>query len=347
MLKRFFTCNPVRIRSGSFATSALKGIILSSLAAGLVSPPAVADEPVNATTGDAGKPAVQQKTESEPGKKKKKAARHEPSFPVSGKVSRTIQKVTGLNFLAGVIASQVAKSVIAKKVGGKVKVRIKTFSLTDLLAGKVRSVSCKLAGPSIKGVKLGQISADSQEPIWLDFRNKRHIQLKSPILVSVKAALSQTEASQALESPGVASSLRGLNLDLPGLGSQQLQVIKPRVEFQKDMIRIEATLVTQGAAEATGVPIVISGRLKLRGDNLLVMEDMQVTGADIVEPEKFAAFVEELLNPLVDLRRLDRKDHAFRLTTVDMNDSGISGEGKLLLAPKADSKIAQKNQLSK
>ncbi|HEY9786681.1 MAG TPA: hypothetical protein V6D17_14865 [Candidatus Obscuribacterales bacterium] len=270
-----------------------------------------------------------------------KAQMAQPAFPIAGKLSRTIQTITGLNLLTGMIASYTAGAILKKKFGGKVRVSIKTFSLTDLLAGKVKSVSCKLAGSSIRGVRLGEVQAATKQPIWLDFRNKRHIQLKSPVLVSVKAALNQKDVTQALQSPQVASTLRGLNVDLPGLGSQQLQVLKPKVEFEKDVVKIEAILVTEGASEATGVPVVISGRLKLSNDTLL-LEDLKVTGDGIVEPEKFAAFAEKLLNPIVDFRKLDRRDHAFRLARIDFGSEGVSGEGSLILAPRAGaSQLAQ------
>lgn len=270
-----------------------------------------------------------------------------PPFPISGKISRTIQKYTGLNLLGEYIASRIARSVLTKRLGGKVKVSIKTFSLTDLLAGKVKSVKCKLAGACIKGIRLGQITATTSQPVWLDLSNKRRVHLRSPVLVSIKAALSQKEVTEALNSPRVANSFSRLNLDLPGLGSQQLHVIRPRVEFQKDVVKIEATVVTEGAPETSGVPMVISGRLKLEGEDHIVLEDMKVTADDIIEPEKFAHFVEDLLNPLVDLRKLDRDDHAIRLSNILIDGDGISTEGKLLLAPKPQAALAQKRTVVK
>ena len=60
----------------------------------------------------------------------------------------------------------------------------------------------------------------------------------------------------------------------------------------------------------------------------------KVESSDIIEPEKFSEFAEELLNPLIDLKRMDRKDHAFRLSSLDVGEKGLTGEGKLILAPK-------------
>lgn len=285
----------------------------------------------SATKCDAEKSAA-----SKPGASALGSAKHEspPPFKVAGTVSRTLQTVTGLNLLASVVAGQAAKTVLKKKVGGNVKVKVKLYSFTDLLSGKVKSVDCSLAGSNIKGVSVGHVNASTNQPIWLDLHDKRHIQLKTPVLVSVKAALTPAEISTALKSEKVANSLRGLNLDLPGLGAQQLQVVNPKVEFIEDNVCIQALLKAQGADDSTGVPLKITGKLKLKGDDRVEIADMKVEGTDIVEPEKFANFAEELLNPLIDLKRMDRKDHAFRLSSLDVGQNGLTGEGRLIIAPK-------------
>ncbi|MBA3994410.1 MAG: hypothetical protein C0469_12850 [Cyanobacteria bacterium DS2.3.42] len=262
------------------------------------------------------------------------AAASPPPFKVAGTVSRTLQTVTGINFLASFVAGQAAKTVLKKKLGGDVKVKVKLYSFTDLLSGKVKAVDCSLAGSNIKGVNVGHVNASTSQPIWLDLHDKRHIQLKTPVLVSVKASLTPEEISAALKSEKVGNSLRGLNLDLPGLGAQQLQVVNPKVEFIEDNVCIQALLKAEGADDSTGVPLKITGKLKLKGDDRVEIADLKVEGSDIIEPEKFANFAEELLNPLIDLKRMDRKDHAFRLSSLNVGQGGLTSEGRLIIAPK-------------
>lgn len=273
-----------------------------------------------------------------------------PAFPIAGAVSRNIQRYTGLNLLSGLIASHVAKVVLQHKFGGKVKIKIKTFSLTDLLAGKIKAVQCTLSGCSVKGLRLGDVMAQAQNPIWYNYKRKggQKPGLKSPIMVAVKASMSQKDVSKALECSEVASHLAGLHLDLPGLGSQQLQVIKPKVEIIGDSVRIEAVLITAGAKPETGVPIIISGKMRLDADNRIMLDDMHVISDSIVEPEKFAAFTQELINPLLDFRKLDRRDHAFRLKALYTGASKVQGDGTLLLVPKTcDAMLAGQRSTSK
>jgi len=107
-----------------------------------------------------------------------------------------------------------------------------------------------------------------------------------------------------------------------------------------DKIKISGTLVTKGASPDTGVPLTIAGKISLQGDDRVVLENMTVDSADIIEPQKFAAFVEQLLNPLVNLQRFDRRNLAVRLNTLQVSDGFVKAQGKLLLAPRQAPKIS-------
>ncbi len=271
-----------------------------------------------------------------------------PSFPIGSKFSRTVQKVTGVTFLSDVIAGQAAKHVLRKQLGGKVKVKVKTFGLTDLLAGKVKSVSVASDGGSYKNIPLGEVEMASATPIWYQYKRKEGQTrgLQTPILLNVKGNLSSQDVVVALGSERIAKSMRGLKLDLPGLGDQQLQVVRPKVDIGDNVLTVDALLVTVGGAEETGVPIKIAGRPVLEGDKIF-LRGMKVDSPDIVEPEKFSAFAEELLNPIVDFSRLDRKDHAFRLKELAVKKDTVQGGGQLLIAPKAKNSVSQSTTATK
>ncbi len=297
-----------------------------------------------ASTTEPAKPAppTEKQPATEPAKEPKKKV--QVPFPIGNKVSRTIQQVTGINLLTGFVVSHIGQSVLHHKLGGKVKVKIKTYSLTDLLAGKVKSVQVSLKDAKLKGISLGRIMISSSNPLWIAMPGKgRKVGVKSPVFVAVKAQLSQKDVTQALKSEEVTNQLRGLKLDLPGLGDQQLQVIKPKVEIIDDAVRIEALLITKGGREETAVPIIISAKPKLLDDARIVLEDMKVTSPDIENPEAFAAFMQDLFNPLVNFARMDTYEHAFRLSSLGVGAKEVNGEGKLLLVPRDLAKqLAQK-----
>ncbi len=182
---------------------------LAGLALGLVAAPIAVCRPALADTGM-----------TTPGGKPPLVGSKPDPFPLSSKFSRRLQRYTGINWLTGALASQAAGLVIQHKLGGHVKVKVKTYSFTDLLAGKIKSLSIDVKGPKLSGVSLGEVSLKSANPIWYAYRkDKSGVRgLKSPVILMARANLSQKQIARALENPGVTSKLHGLKLDLPGLG---------------------------------------------------------------------------------------------------------------------------------
>jgi len=86
-----------------------------------------------------------------------------------------------------------------------------------------------------------------------------------------------------------------LSLELPGLGQQQLEVLSPRVNLDNDLVTVNGVLVTKGASADTGVPLTISGNLKLKGDESIVLENSTIDCKTLVDPGHFASFLEDYL----------------------------------------------------
>lgn len=263
-------------------------------------------------------------------------SKEQAPFPIGNKVSRTVQKATGVNWVSGVVAGKVASAVIRHKVGGKAKVKVKTYSLTDLMAGKIKSVDVHLEDSRIEGIELGKIDVSSKNPIWFSpfkGKNKRR-GLNNPVNIAVRGDLSQDDVARALARQEITKAIRGFKLDLPGLADRELEVLEPKVDIENNLVKIEGTLVTSGARADTGVPISIEATPTLVEQNEVVLDNLKVNSPYIVEPEKFSQFMSELINPIVRFSRYDRATHAFRLLSLDVGEEIIKGEGNLLLVPK-------------
>lgn len=257
-------------------------------------------------------------------------------FPIGNKVSRTVQQVTGVNWLTGVVAGKVAGAVIRHKTGGKVKVKVKTYSLTDLMAGKIKSVDVSLKNAQVEGVQVGSVNASSKNPVWFSpFKGKNKKRgLNNPVNIAVSGDVSKEDVTKALATQEITKAIRGFKLDLPGLGDAELEVLKPQVEIDKGLVKIAGTLVTKGASEDTGVPLTIEATPKLVANDEIVLNNLKVESPLIVEPETFSKFIADLINPIVRFSRYDRKTHAFRLLALDVSDDVVKGQGNLLLVPK-------------
>jgi hypothetical protein len=274
----------------------------------------------------------QTKTETSTSSKTKEVP---PPFHIAGKTSRAIQKYTGMTWLAqegiGLSATVAAKCTL----GGHPKVRVKAYSLTDCLAGKFKSISADLKNCSFNKVPLADLKIQTTTPLQVRaFKSKKgRAGVGAPVMVAVSGEVNEQDVTRALQSPDVSSQLNFLRLQLPGLGDQHLQVIEPKVKIENGQVKINTWLVTAGAPKDTGVSLKISAHPLLEQQRFIMLKDTTVASDDINNPEEFSKFSQELLNPLLDFARFDRKTHAFRLTQLKLDEQKVQFAGNLLLVP--------------
>lgn len=279
---------------------------------------------------------IQSKEKSATATKNTAAEEPAPTFKIASPTSRAIQKYTGLTWIAergiGLSTSLAAKFAL----GGHPHIQVKAYSLTDCFSGKFKKISVDLKDCTYKKVPFGQIHASTIMPVqFRAFKTKKGAPgVVAPVMVAVRGEVNEADVSNALQSPKVASSLNFLRLELPGLGDQHLQVLEPKVKLENGKVKINTWLITANAPKDTGVKIDISAEPKLDTDRFIVLKDTKVESADIVEPDKFSVFSEDLLNPLLDFGKFDRHTHAFRLNQLNVQEQKVNFEGKLLLAPK-------------
>lgn len=258
-------------------------------------------------------------------------------FKIGNPLGRVIQNITGITPISQFILDQTVQAILRHQLGGKVKVKIRLWSLTDLLAGKIRGANLRLAGSSYKGVPMGIMEAQVNEPVQLTFlasgKKRRRLRFDAPLLVTLKVKVKEEDLAVALANAKVASSLKALKLDLPGLGQQELEILSPKVKLDNDLVTVAGVLVTKGGSPDTGVPLKISGNLKLKGDESIVLANTVVDAKTLVDPEHFASFLEDLLNPIVSLHKFDRATRALRLDNLAIARGFVAAEGRVILVP--------------
>jgi len=259
-------------------------------------------------------------------------------FKIGNPAIRLVQNLTGITPISQFLLNRTLEIALRHQFPGKVKAKVRLWSLTDLLAGKIKGAKLSLNECSYQGIPLGVIEAEMNAPLQLAYsssvpKKRRKLALSTPILVSLKVKVREKDLAAALESTKVTSSLRALKLDLPGLGQQQLEVLSPKVSLDSDLITVNGTLVTKGASADTGVPLTLSGNLKLKGDESIVLENCTIDCKTLVDPAHFASFFEDLLNPIVTLHKFDKPNRALRLDNLTIAKGFVTAEGRVILAP--------------
>jgi hypothetical protein len=264
-----------------------------------------------------------------------KTSSQPPPFKVAGKTSRSVQKYLGLTALAETtvdLAGTLAAKCLLK---GRPSLKVRAYSLTDCLAGKFRSVSINLKDCSYKKVPLADLELVTDTPLQLRlFKSRKgRAGVAAPVMVSVAGRLEEADVSEALQSREGASRLKFLRLDLPGLGDQHLQVVDPKVRLENSKVKIDTWLITAGAPRDTGISVNIAATPQLESQRFIVLNDVQISSPDITDEAAFSKFSQNLLNPLLDFGKFDRKTHAFRLTQLNLAEKKLQFAGKLLLVP--------------
>src|SRR5205814_3313491 len=144
-----------------------------------------------------------------------------------------VQKYTGINKATSAIASGIATIALRKQVGGKAKAKIRTYSFTDFLAGKVKSLDVVLKDSSYRGILMRDVEVHSATPIWFRYFKSKDGKpgVRAPILMKVAGRVHEKDISDTLSSPDVSKALRMVKLSLPGMGNQQLQFLQPKVDI--------------------------------------------------------------------------------------------------------------------
>lgn len=263
------------------------------------------------------------------------------NFRIAGKTSRAIQKLTGITWITDRLLGLTGVGALKVAIGGNAKIKVRSYSFTDALSGKFRKVEVRLNNSHYHDIPLPALQLSTVTPLHMRARSGVVI----PVMVSVSGEATEEQIASALKSPKVSSQLNFLRLDLPGLGDQHLQILNPRIQIVEGKVIIDARLITAGAPPETGIEVHISARPVLKDERYIMLEDSKVESPDIVEPDKFSVFLEDLLNPLVDFGRLDRATRAFRMTELVTDNHKVRFAGKLLLAPKAVSQgsVASEN----
>lgn len=265
-----------------------------------------------------------------------------PTFKIAGSTSRSIQKYSGLTWLSEKSINLTGTLAAKLVLHGKPHLKVQAYSFTDSLHGKFKKVSVDLKDCSYKKVPLGDLHASTMMPVQFRlFKSKKGKPgVAAPVMVAVTGQVEESDVSRALESPTISSQLNFLRLQLPGLGDQHLQVLEPKVKLENGKVKINTWLITANAPKETGVKLDICASPTLQSERFIMLKETKVDSADIIEPEKFSAFSEDLLNPLLDFGKFDRHTHAFRLNELNVEEKKVKFAGKLLLAPKP---VAQKN----
>ena len=152
-------------------------------------------------------------------------------YPISNCVTRGLQTITGMNFLASYAAESQIKKQLLKIAQGDFDVNLDTYSAMDLVAGKFKGFDIKGKNVVINDTHISSIEAKSLcNFVYLDY-NSNPIKPLAPLYVDVKGTITEADINKTLTSQKFQEEIAKIKFDFI---NTQINL----VEFQNTKIHI-------------------------------------------------------------------------------------------------------------
>ena len=124
-----------------------------------------------------------------------------PPYNIASDGKRSFQSKTGLNALAARVAEHEIKKEIKKNAKGKIKVRVKSYSLTDAKQGKFKSFEVTGKNIVASDVYVSQINVKTTcDFLHLDL-DKSPVGLVEPVAMDFDVQIKEEDINKTLQTP--------------------------------------------------------------------------------------------------------------------------------------------------
>jgi len=253
------------------------------------------------------------------------------SYNLASNFSRGIQNISGLNYLAARFAESKISKQLHNYVDGDIKVKIDSFSATDLAAGKFKKFSVNGKNISFNDFYMTSIDAESTtDMIHVDYKSNP-VAVLTPINVAFNGVITENDLNRTVSSSNYQKKLKNIKL-----GSDLIRVsfLNPKVKLENNRIIINADVQISGTPVV--VPVEINSGLKI-SNNMIILSDVKLNSAGMGLGVSFPENVYTSLNPfLYSIKELKLTNQKLNLEDVSIEDNQIKIKGSLWLPKSTD-----------
>lgn len=228
-------------------------------------------------------------------------------YPISSALTRTVQRIFGLNLLASKAAEHEIKSQIAKTVKGDVDVNLKTYSAFDLIAGKFKSAEIKAKNADIDGIYISSFEAKTLcDFVYINYKSNPVTPL-APVFVGFKGTITANDFNKTLASPKFEQNLTKIKTKINNADINLIDFVNPKVNISKGLISISTQIHLAGMPSYVNIPVKIRTGIKVE-NNKIKLINLKVLPTQGTNSPVISGLIESI-NP----------------TIVDLNDLGVEG----------------------
>lgn len=220
----------------------------------------------------------------------------------------------------------------------QLEVRLDNTPNYQLLQGKIDRV--RLAGRGIylsSFLRIDTVDLES-DPISINpnFLQSGQLVLLEPAQAAARVILKAEDINQALRSPSITNSFRGIKLSLSpttNAKAEEFDLINPQVTFLGDnRLRLNATLQPVSKPQ-TGLQIAIESSIVVVDSTRLELTASTINLQGITVPEQITSTLASGINKLLDFRQLEASGIFARILKLEVTESQMQLIGFARMEP--------------
>lgn len=247
-------------------------------------------------------------------------------YPVSGKGSQVIQKITGMNFISKAIAQSIIKKEIKKATHENFNVKMESFSAKDLLAGKFKSLEVSGKNLNIDGVYISQLSSKTLYDFNYVEVKKNEVTFKENMLMDMNMQITNNDLRKTVASTGYLDKLNKINLSCYGITFFKLSSADVQIKNNKIWFTINVTT----PFNAKAIPIKVSTDVKI-SDGKIELTKMKLADTFKLIDLNKVSYLLNALNPLTFTTDVLNNKSKLSLDTIDIVNDTILIKGYVFI----------------
>jgi hypothetical protein len=254
------------------------------------------------------------------------------AYDLSSKGYQITSTFTGMTFLAEKIAQAIIKKEIKKITNGRLKVKIKSYSVKDLINGRFKYL--ELSG---KNLKIDNAYLTSFEAKTLcDFNyiqlNKNSIKFQENMLLGFKIVISDKDLKKTMKSSGYLDTINKIKLSAMGITFLKLEDADVQIKNNKlyFLIKFNSPMSTKP------IPIVVQSDLKIEEGKIVINKIHFVNLFTMIDFTKITSLLNKL-NPLnFSVNILKNDNSELNIKKVNIIADKIFIEGNIFIPQNVD-----------
>lgn len=253
------------------------------------------------------------------------------AYDVSSKGAQVVSKVTGMTCLTEHIAQAIIRNKLCKATKEKFKVEMKSYSASDLMNGRFKSLKISGKNLDVDGVYLSSFEAKT----LCDFNyvDLKTMKFKENMVMSFDIGISDTDLRKTVQSTGYLNMLNKVNLSGFGITFFKLNGADVQIKNNKLYFTIKVT----SPLSANPIPVLIRSDVKVQDGEIALTKVEFVNLHTAIDLSKVACLL-NVINPLTfSTEILNNKNSRMTIQNVDIVGNKININGNVFI-PKSVTK---------